>query len=59
VSAYLLDTYALVPSQTVFIDDVEVNLTAARQFGMQTIRFESTAQCRRRLEVFGCIEAEE
>jgi hypothetical protein len=39
----------------VFIDDTEVNLTAAAQFGMRTIKFESPAQCERQLQVLGCI----
>lgn len=55
IYTYLLDTYALVPSQTIFVDDVEVNLTAARRFGVQTVRFQSPSQCHRRLKAFGCL----
>ena len=36
---YLLDTYDLVPEETVFIDDTKVNTEAARKFGINTILF--------------------
>lgn len=36
---YLLDEYSLVPEETVFIDDLEVNIAAAEAFGIQTILF--------------------
>jgi putative hydrolase of the HAD superfamily len=55
IYAYLLETYGLEGAHTVFIDDTEVNLTAAAQFGMRTIKFESPAQCERQLQVLGCI----
>ena len=55
IYAYLLETYALDGAQTVFIDDTEVNLTAAAQFGLHTIKFESPVQCERQLQVLGCI----
>jgi len=41
----LLETYGLNGSETVFIDDTEVNLTAAAQVGIQTIHFENPSQC--------------
>jgi putative hydrolase of the HAD superfamily len=50
---HLLRTYALVPEQTVFIDDVEANIVAAARFGMRVIRFESAAQCERELVALG------
>jgi putative hydrolase of the HAD superfamily len=46
---HLLRTYALDPAGTVFIDDVEVNVAAARKAGMRAIRFENAAQCEREL----------
>ena len=55
IYAYLLETYALDGAQTVFIDDTEVNLTAAAQFGLHTIKFESPVQCERQLQALGCI----
>jgi putative hydrolase of the HAD superfamily len=55
IYTHLLETYQLNPTKTVFIDDVDVNLTAARQFGIQTIRFESPCQCANQLTTLGCI----
>jgi epoxide hydrolase-like predicted phosphatase len=55
IYAYLLETYGLKGANTVFIDDTEVNLTAAAQFGIRTITFESPAQCERQLQALGCI----
>lgn len=55
IYAHLLDTYQLHAADTVFVDDVEVNLAAACQFGIRTIRFESSGQCARELKALGCI----
>ena len=55
IYAYLLETYGLEGVHTVFIDDTAANLTAAAQFGMRTIQFESPAQCERQLHVLGCL----
>jgi putative hydrolase of the HAD superfamily len=55
IYAYLLETYRLNGANTVFIDDTEVNLTAAAQFGIHTIKFENPAQCERQLQALGCI----
>ncbi len=49
IYAHLLETFRLVPGETVFIDDVEANLTAAARFGIRTILFETAAQCERDL----------
>jgi HAD superfamily hydrolase (TIGR01509 family) len=54
IYAHLLDTYQIDPADAVFVDDVEINLAAARQFGIRTIRFESAAQCAGELESLGC-----
>lgn len=54
IYAHLLETYGLEAANTVFIDDMQANLAAAAQFGMHTIRFESAAQCERRLQALGC-----
>jgi putative hydrolase of the HAD superfamily len=48
---HLLEAHALQPSRTVFIDDVEANVAAARQLGMHAIRFENAAQCERELAI--------
>ena len=54
IYAHLLDTYQIDPADAVFVDDVEINLAAARQFGIRTIRFESAAQCAGELEALDC-----
>jgi putative hydrolase of the HAD superfamily len=45
IYAHLLETFALNPANTVFIDDLDVNLRAAAQFGIRTVRFENAPQC--------------
>ena len=55
IYTHLLETYQLNPTKTVFIDDLDVNLTAARQFGIQTIRFESPYQCANQLTTLRCV----
>jgi putative hydrolase of the HAD superfamily len=55
IYAYLLREYALDETETVFIDDTEVNLEAAARFGIRTIRFESPEQCEMRLRALNCI----
>jgi putative hydrolase of the HAD superfamily len=52
---HLLNTYHLVPADTVFIDDVAANLHAARRFGIHPILFESAAQCEEELRALGCL----
>jgi putative hydrolase of the HAD superfamily len=46
---HLLQEYALTAEETIFIDDMAVNLEAANQFGIRTIKFESPEQCEDRL----------
>jgi putative hydrolase of the HAD superfamily len=53
IYAHLLERYALAGPETVFIDDLEVNLAAAAAFGIQTIKFEDPAQCARALRALG------
>jgi putative hydrolase of the HAD superfamily len=55
IFTYLLETYGLDAADTVFIDDTEVNLSAAAQFDIHTVKFESPAQCEGRLRALGCI----
>jgi putative hydrolase of the HAD superfamily len=52
---HLLATYGLIPAETVFIDDLSENLTAASTLGIQTIRFVDAAQCKQDLTNLGCI----
>jgi alpha-N-arabinofuranosidase len=42
--------------ETLFVDDREINLDAARQFGIQTIHFKSPGQCQARLGMLGIRE---
>jgi putative hydrolase of the HAD superfamily len=52
---HLLKTYGLDKKRTIFIDDLEANVTAAGKLGIQTIRFETAAQCERELTRLGCL----
>jgi HAD superfamily hydrolase (TIGR01509 family) len=55
IYAHLLETFQIDPVNSVFVDDVEVNLVAARRFGLSTIRFENAAQCAGELQELGCL----
>jgi putative hydrolase of the HAD superfamily len=55
IYAHLLETYGLAGPDTVFIDDMEVNLRAAATFGIHTIQFTDAAQCARQLQALGCL----
>lgn len=52
---YLIKKYKLDVNNTVFIDDVEINVKAAANIGLKTIIFENPDQCRRELEALGCL----
>jgi 2-haloacid dehalogenase len=49
----LLERYALVPEATVFVDDVQHNVDAARAVGINAVRFTGAGQLRRDLRAFG------
>nr|AIF26774.1 hypothetical protein [uncultured bacterium fosmid pJB89E1] len=51
----LLDRYGLVPDESVFIDDNQVNLDTADTLGIHTIRFENEAQLRAALTELGVL----
>jgi len=53
----LQDRYALEPAQTVFIDDMQSNVHAARTQGWQGIHFESAEQLKRQLTEMGLVQA--
>lgn len=55
IYTFLLDSYSLNPAETIFVDDIDANLTAACQFGLKTIKFESPDQCENRLQSLGCL----
>jgi putative hydrolase of the HAD superfamily len=52
---HLLDTYNLAAEDTVFIDDMEINLEAAAKLGIRTVKFTNPLQCETELRKFGCI----
>lgn len=52
---HLLKLYQLEPSETVFIDDLQENLSAASSMGIRTIRFVDSAQCERDLAEYLCV----
>jgi putative hydrolase of the HAD superfamily len=56
IYAHLLNTYSLTAAETIFIDDMDVNLTAASQLGLQTIKFDGPEQCEKRLRDLGCFK---
>jgi 2-haloacid dehalogenase len=49
----LLERYALVPEATVFVDDVQPNVDAARALGLNAVRFTGAGQLRDDLRAFG------
>jgi putative hydrolase of the HAD superfamily len=52
---HLLSEHQLNASETVFIDDMRANLTAAAALGIQTIQFMDPIQCRKELALLGCL----
>jgi 2-haloacid dehalogenase len=58
VFRYLLDRYRLDAPSTVFIDDSELNVAAARELGLIGIRFTRAPQLRSDLAALGVIPAE-
>ena len=55
IYAHILDSYRLNGPETLFIDDMEVNLDAAKPFGLRTIRFVTQMQCEQELATIGCL----
>jgi len=52
----LLDRFGLTGSETLFVDDSEANVHAARSLGMQAIEFDSPDQLRRVLQDAGLLD---
>ena len=52
---HLLRTHGLRAGETLFIDDVQVNLDAAARLGIRTLKFENAMQCERELCALGLI----
>ena len=54
----LFERHGVAPDRSIFIDDVERNVAAARALGMTGIRFESPAQLRAELARLGLLEVQ-
>jgi len=52
---HLLRQYALVPTETLFIDDMPVNLAAAERLGIRTLQFQDPIHCAQCLQDMGCL----
>jgi putative hydrolase of the HAD superfamily len=52
---YLLRKFRLNAEETIFIDDMEINLIAAEKLGITPILFENPHQCEYELKKMGCI----
>jgi putative hydrolase of the HAD superfamily len=52
---HLLDKYKLDIKNTIFIDDVDMNVNAAAALGIKTIHFKNINQCRQELQELGCL----
>ena len=52
----LLDRFDLNAADTMFVDDSNVNVTAARSVGMQAVEFDSPDQLRRELKAAGLLD---
>ncbi len=50
---HLLDNYNLIPEETVFLDDMQVNVEGAEKVGMKGIQFTDAATCRQQLAQLG------
>ena len=46
---HILDREGCAPAETVFVDDAEENVEAARKLGIHGLRFEGAAKLRRNL----------
>jgi putative hydrolase of the HAD superfamily len=46
---HLIDTYDLIPEETVFIDDMQANVEGAQKIGMKGIQFTDAVSCRQEL----------
>jgi putative hydrolase of the HAD superfamily len=45
-----LERFGLRAQESVFVDDMQVNVDAAKAVGLHAIRFEDAAQCQRELD---------
>ena len=54
----LLDRFGLTPAATVFVDDADANVRAARAVGLDAVLFRDAAQLRRELAARGLLNGE-
>ncbi len=54
---HLLERFGLEAERTLFVDDSERNVEAARRLGFEALRFESAPQLRRELDLRGVLRA--
>jgi putative hydrolase of the HAD superfamily len=47
---HLLERFGLQPAQSVFIDDLQVNVDAAKGVGLHALRFQNAAQCQQEFD---------
>ena len=52
---HLIDSYHLIPQETVFIDDLAKNVQGAQDIGLQGIHFTNAAHCRMELQRLGVL----
>ena len=55
IFALLMERFAIEPQRTVYIDDVEANVAAARPFGIHAIHFTTPARLREELVGLGLL----
>jgi putative hydrolase of the HAD superfamily len=55
IYAHILESFRLNGHETLFIDDMEANLNAAKPFGLHTIRFVTQLKRERELAAIGCL----
>ena len=53
---YTLNKFNLIPKETVFIDDMLENITAAKNIGIYGIHFTDLAVCKNELQKLGVIK---
>lgn len=53
---HLTDRFGIEPAESVFIDDLEKNTTAAARLGFHTVQFKSPEQLRERLQALGVLD---
>lgn len=55
IYAHAVQVFGITPAETLFIDDLQANIDAARAAGWQGIRFTDAAQCEAELHALGVL----